>query len=75
MSFADTPRVGPGRDVALDFGIELDAQPGNEQIHALFCPQPIALAPMRDALARTGRLPVPSGCHVDVIVLEKRVSE
>jgi hypothetical protein len=72
---ADAPRVEPGRDVALDFGVELDERPGPERIHALFCPQPIALAPMRDALARSGRLPVPPGCHTDVITLDKRVTE
>jgi hypothetical protein len=70
---AETERVAAGHDVALDFSIKLDAQPGSEQIYGLFCEQPAQLEPLRAALQATGRLAAPPHCRVDVLTLEKKV--
>jgi len=64
-------RVAAGRDVALDFSIELDEQLGEEHIHALFCSEPVALEPVRAALSSTRTLDAPPGCTAQRIVLHK----
>jgi hypothetical protein len=69
---AHAAAVKPGRDVALDFAVELDAELGVERVVALFCDDPIALEPVRAALQATGRLPELAGCSVDVVVLDKQ---
>jgi hypothetical protein len=60
-----------GRDVALDFSIELDDQLGEEHLHALFCSAAVQLEPLRARLASTRALDVPSNCMVQRIVLHK----
>ena len=70
---AQTAQVAAGRDVALDFSIKLDGEPGREQVHALFCQHPQALEPLRAALQATGRLPSLPDCRVDVLTLQKKL--
>lgn len=67
-----TAQLGAGHDVALDFSIKLDEQPGSERIHGLFCDEPQQLQPLRAALQATGRLSPPPHCQVDVLILEKK---
>lgn len=69
---AKTERVAAGHDVALDFSIKLDGQPGSERIYGLFCEQAVQLEPLRDVLQATGRLPPPPHCRLDVLTLEKK---
>jgi hypothetical protein len=64
--------VQPGQDVALDFGVELDAELGVERVLALFCDDAITLEPVRAALQATGHLPELAGCRVDIVVLDKQ---
>jgi hypothetical protein len=66
-----TARVSAGRDVALDFSIELDDQQGPERVHALFCDRPRQLEPLRVALQVSGQLPPLPDCRVDVLTLIK----
>lgn len=68
---AQTEQVAAGREVALDFSIALDAQPGSEQIHGVFCDRPVPLRPLLEALQTSGRLPPLPHCRVDVLTLEK----
>jgi hypothetical protein len=70
---AETAPVAAGHDVALDFSIKLDGQPGSEQIHGLFCQRPEQLEPLRAALEATGKLPPLPHCRVDVLTLQKKV--
>jgi hypothetical protein len=60
-----------GVAVALDFSVELDAMPGDESVHALFCDTSVEVAPVRASLAETGRLEPPAGCKVDTLRLHK----
>lgn len=69
----ETAQLEAGHDVALDFSIKLDDQPGSERIHGLFCAEPQQLEPLRATLEATGRLSPPPHCHVDVLTLEKKV--
>jgi hypothetical protein len=64
--------VEAGRDRALPSAALLDATPGRERIHAVFCAAPIEVEPLRRALAAGGALSPPAGCSVDVVELEKR---
>jgi hypothetical protein len=68
-------RVPAGHDVALDFSIQLDGQPGAERVHALFCDQPQELESLRVALQVSGQLPPLPHCRVDVLTLAKRQAE
>jgi hypothetical protein len=63
--------VRGGAAVPLDFSVELDTTPGEEHVHALFCDSSIELAPLRAALAETGRLAAPEGCKVQTLSLRK----
>jgi hypothetical protein len=58
-----------GRDVALDFAVELDATPGTERFYGVFCHSATLLETVRSALASAA--PAPAGCHVDVLDLRK----
>jgi len=62
--------IAPGVDVPLDFSVELDQTPGEERVHAVFCPRAFALEPVRASLAR-GRSPELAGCSLDTLVLRK----
>lgn len=58
--------IAPGVEIALPHSTILDATLGEEVIYALFCPRPIALGPIRAALAAEPlRAPAPTGCTVD----------
>jgi hypothetical protein len=66
--------VQAGRDVALDFSIQLDAQPGEEQLIALFCDRATELGPVRASLEHMRPIPVVMHCQIDELVLNKRTS-
>jgi hypothetical protein len=68
---ADAGAITAGNDVALDFGVEQNTSAEPEHVYALFCMTPFALAPLREALEQTGKLPEQSGCTIDVIELRK----
>jgi len=68
---ANARRVAAGRDVALDFSIELDQTIGREKIFAVFCEAPFKLEPMRIALADNRKMEQRLGCTVDTIQLVK----
>ena len=65
-------RVAPGRSLALESSVELDATLGPERVYGVFCQDPVATAELLTALEkasseRTG----PKGCTVDVVNLIK----
>ena len=62
-----------GTDVPLGFGVEIDAQPGQERIYALFCSEPVKLSPIVTALERTDELIAPAHCLVRELRLNKVV--
>jgi hypothetical protein len=68
---ADAAAIAAGNDVALDFSVEQNESAEPEHVHALFCMKPFALAPLREELARAGKLTEQSGCAIDVIELPK----
>jgi hypothetical protein len=67
-----TALMQAGRDVALDFSIQLDAQPGEEQLIALFCERATELEPVRASLEHRRPIPVVMNCQLDELVLNKR---
>jgi hypothetical protein len=72
--FSSGPRsavMPAGKERALDFSVELDAEPGDEWIHALFCKAPFDVEPLRAALAATRGLSIPKGCQLDVLPFSK----
>lgn len=69
-----TALVQAGRDVPLDFSIQLDAQPGEEQLIALFCDRATDLGPVRASLEHMRPIPVVMHCQLDELVLNKRTS-
>lgn len=71
---ASAVRVRAGQQVALDFSVELDDAPGPETVHAVFCPEPFDLAPLTQALTRSGRIPAADGCKLDVLRFTKDVA-
>jgi hypothetical protein len=66
-------KLEAGRDVPLSFSIRLDALLGPERVYGLFCDEPIAVEPVRAELERTGHMPELPRCHVDPVVLNKRL--
>ncbi len=67
--------IEPGTNVLLPSAIELDATLGQELIVAVFCEQPIAVAPLREALqARRTPLRVPPGCTTHQLQLTKQAA-
>jgi hypothetical protein len=69
-----TVRVAAGRDVTLDFSIQLDAHEGAEQLLALFCDRPTQIEPVRAAWQQSAALPEVSHCQLDELVLNKKAS-
>jgi hypothetical protein len=63
--------VAAGREVVLPVATVLDDATGTEQLYGLFCASAEPIEPLRSALAATGVLPVPQGCHVDTFTLSK----
>jgi hypothetical protein len=72
---ASTVSISPGRDVALDFSIRLDDEPGEELLYGLFCDEPTALEPLRATLEATGELTAPAHCRVEMVALPKQLGE
>jgi anti-sigma factor RsiW len=64
-------RVPAGREVALDFSVQLDDAPGDESVHGLFCAESFELEPLRAALAASGQLPVTGACRLHTLTLRK----
>jgi hypothetical protein len=71
---SDAARVPAGSEVPLDFSVELDAYPGSERVFALFCDEPFAIAPVRDALQAGGAVPVLAGCSLANLELYKEAA-
>jgi hypothetical protein len=69
-----TALVQAGRDLALDFSIQLDATEGEEQLLALFCDRPTELRAVRTSLQRARTLPTVMHCQLDELVLNKRAA-
>jgi hypothetical protein len=65
-------RVGAGREVALDFSVELDDYVGDERVFAVFCEAPFELEPLRHELAQHNALRARAGCVVDSLRLVKK---
>ena len=63
--------LAKGADVALDFGVEIDAEPGDEHMYALFCSEAVALPPLIAALDKADALAPPQGCLVRELRLHK----
>lgn len=64
-----------GRDQLLPESIVLDATPGKDTVHALFCEERVALGPLVEALERSPRaLRSIAGCTDLVLELEKSVA-
>ncbi len=70
---AAAERVEPGQDRELPGSTILDDTSGGESIYALFCERPEQLGPLRAAFAASPRNPpIPTGCAVDRVTIEKR---
>lgn len=66
-------QVEPGQDRELPGSTILDDTLGEESIYALFCERPEELGPLRAAFAASPRTPpIPEGCAVDRVTIEKR---
>lgn len=68
-------RVQSQMDVGLDFSLELDAAPSDEQVHALFCRSSFELQPLAAALQDTGQLPLPPDCQKLDVTLHKVLAQ
>lgn len=64
-------RVESGRDLPLDFSLELDGQLGEEQLFLVLCPSQYALSPLLAELEASGGLRAGVGCLVERIALHK----
>jgi len=66
-------RVEPGSNLALPGSTILDDTLGAETVYGLFCDRPVELEPVRAAFAASPRHPpIPDGCEVDRLAIEKR---
>jgi len=69
---AELVQVAAGTDQPLPLAIELDATPGDEQLHGVFCPRPVAVAQVKQAIERSADAPaLPPGCSHQRAVLHK----
>ncbi len=69
---AEAEPVAPGDDVPLPLSTVLDAVPGPETLHGVFCDRPFTVEPLREALERRGTVdPLPPGCDVDAVEIRK----
>jgi len=66
----EAARVRAGKEVPLDFGVELDASGSTETVYALFCSEPFAVEAARERIV-SGRDPARSGCQVRTLRLQK----
>jgi hypothetical protein len=67
---ADAAAVAPGRDQVLPLSVILDEVVGAERIYGIFCDAPFPVARARD-IAADGA-PLPAGCVVDDLTIDKR---
>jgi hypothetical protein len=74
-SASKTQAIAAGHEVPLDFSIELDAQPGPEQLYGLFCDRPTPLAPLLAALRRGDDPRPPAHCQLEHVRLTKLPGE
>ena len=65
-TYVSPERVPAGRDLQLSLATVLDDTLGIEQLHGVFCAEPVAMTALRDAPDRA-----PAGCTVDRIDIEK----
>jgi hypothetical protein len=64
----------PTGDGLLPYSIALDQTLGRETIYALYCRDPVALAPLQAALARSEAAVLwPPGCQVERLQLDKKL--
>ena len=69
---AELARVDAGNDQPLPLAIELDATPGDEQLHSVFCRGPASLAQVKAAIERAPDAPaLPAGCSHERTTLHK----
>jgi hypothetical protein len=59
------------RTRSLETSIELDSALGRETLFGVFCEQPFAVEPLRQALTKTGHLPSLPHCIIDTLRFEK----
>jgi len=65
-------KIQPGTSTPLPYSFALDAAPGVEALHGLFCDRPLPLEPLRRTLERDGdRAAWPAGCRVDRVTYRK----
>ncbi len=64
--------VEPGSAARLPQAVKLDDVLGPETLLVLACDHPVAVEPLRRALADHDTLTAPPGCRVDTIQIEKR---
>jgi len=67
---ADAAPVAPGRDQTLPLSVILDEVVGAERIYGVFCDRPFTVA-LAKSIAADGA-PLPAGCIVDTLDIEKR---
>lgn len=67
---AAAAQVSPGRDQVLPLSVILDEVVGTERIYGVFCDQPFAVDQAK-SIAADGA-PLPAGCLVDSLTIEKR---
>jgi hypothetical protein len=65
--------ISAGRDVALDFSLELDETLGRERVTALFCDDPFEIEPVQSALSSGSPLPASlASCERAALDLNKQ---
>lgn len=67
---ATAAQVSPGRDQVLPLSVILDDVVGTERIYGVFCDQPFPVDEAR-SIAVDGA-PLPAGCALDTLTIEKR---
>jgi hypothetical protein len=66
--------VEPAAEALMPMSTVLDGSVGAETLYGLFCDAPIALAPVREGLEKTGAVAAPPGCELDVVAVDKRAA-
>jgi hypothetical protein len=69
---AELALVSAGGDQPLPLAVELDATPGDEQLHGVFCRRPVPVAQVKEAIERAPGAPaLPPGCNHELATLHK----
>ena len=69
---AELARIEAGNDQLLPLAVELDATPGDEQLHGVFCRGPAPVAQVAAAIERAPDAPaLPPGCSHERATLHK----